>query len=118
MKLNNNEFQNLIENISKFLHLIQSSFDEYQKKHFQTRSPQFFCLELNGEVGELANLEKKLWKGKEVNKDKLAEETADALIALINYSNSRNLDLTTALINKLKWIETTRMELKQKGRNY
>ncbi|MGQ9819470.1 MAG: hypothetical protein ACUVQ1_06045 [Candidatus Kapaibacteriales bacterium] len=116
--MNNTEFQNLIANISKFLHLIQNSFDEYQKKHFRTRSPQFFCLELNGEVGELANLEKKLWKGKEVNTDKLAEETADALIALMNYSNSRNLNLTTALINKLEWIEATRKKLQEEGSEY
>lgn len=116
--MDNEEFQNLIDNITKYLHLIQSSFDEYQKKHFLTRSPQFFCLELSGEVGELANLEKKLWKGKEINPNKLADETADALIALMNYSNSRNLNLTTALINKLEWIETKRMELKQKGSDY
>lgn len=116
--MNNKEFQNLIENINKYLHLIQSSFDEYQKKHFQTRSPQFFCLELNGEAGELANLEKKLWKGKTINTDKLAEETADAFIALMNYSNSRNLNLTSTLINKLEWIESTRLELKQKGSDY
>jgi len=53
------EFSQLIENISSKISKIQQNFDDYQKEFFPERSPQFFCLELNGEAGELANLEKK-----------------------------------------------------------
>ena len=38
---------------------LQAEFDLYQMKHFPKRSSAFFALELCGEAGELANLEKK-----------------------------------------------------------
>lgn len=115
---NNKEFQELIDTINHFLPKIQKSFQKYQQNHFPIRSPQFFCLELNGEVGELANLEKKICKGKEVETSNLAEESADAFIALMNYSNSRDLDLTRALLKKLEWIENKRRELRLEDKEY
>jgi len=88
-----------------------SEFDLYQKQCFPVRPPEFFCLELNGEAGELANKEKKIWKGIDINHDELADEAADVFIALMNYSNSRNIDLGKAVANKLKVIEDRRLTL-------
>lgn len=116
--MNNLELATLLETISNNMPKIQSLFKQYQNKHFPLRIPQFFCLELNGEAGELANLEKKLWKGKGIEESELAEESADIFIALMNYLNSRNLDFTSALIKKLKWIENRRLELSNEGEEY
>lgn len=108
----------LVEKVEKYLSQIQAGFDEYQKKCFPKRSPEFFCLELNGEAGELANLEKKLWKGKHIEKEKIAEESADVFIALLNYANSRDIDLSKAVSEKLKLIENKRLKLKSEGKEY
>ena len=90
------------------LNLIQTEFDNYQKQNFPERPPEFFCLELNGEAGELANLEKKKWKGKDIPFENLADEAADVFIALMNYSNSRGIDLGKAVATKLEKIENKR----------
>lgn len=97
---------------------IQNDFDSYQKEYFPMRSPEFFCLELNGEAGELANLEKKIWKGKDIPHECLEDEAADVLIALMNYSNSRGINLGKALIEKLVKIENKRSELEKNGEDY
>ena len=106
------------DTISEFLEFIQKEFEEYQSKNFPKRSPEFFCLELNGEAGESANLEKKIWKGKSIQDEQLADESADVFIALFNYVNSRNIDLASAVVNKLNWIENKRLELKSRGEDY
>ncbi|HOK14577.1 MAG TPA: hypothetical protein PK007_06595, partial [Candidatus Kapabacteria bacterium] len=80
--------------------------------------PEFFCLELNGEAGELANLEKKIWKGKLVQLEQVADEAADTFIALLNYANSRKINLAEAVAKKLKIIEQKRVELAKKGEDY
>jgi NTP pyrophosphatase (non-canonical NTP hydrolase) len=118
MKAENPVFNKLLEAIDSSLSDVQRLFDEYQKNYFTYRPPEFFCLELNGEAGELANLEKKLWKGKAVDKSSLADETADVFIALFNYANSRQIDIKSALINKLRKIEKTRIELAQRNQSY
>ena len=97
---------------------IQTQFDEYQKAFFPERTPQFFCLELNGEAGELANLEKKKWKNKIIDDAFLADEAADVFIALMNYSNSRNIDLARAVAQKLRWIDDKMKFLKDKGEDF
>lgn len=107
-------FKELIEYLSK----IQSDFNQYQINYFTERTPEFFCLELNGEAGELANLEKKKWKGRQVEQDKLADEAADVFIALMNYSNARGIDLGEAVYAKLQRIETKRAELEMNGEEY
>jgi NTP pyrophosphatase (non-canonical NTP hydrolase) len=100
------------------LNLIQIEFDSYQKQNFPERPPEFFCLELNGESGELANLEKKKWKGKDIPMECLADEAADVFIALINYSNSRGINLGKSVSLKLERIEKKRIELLSKGEEY
>ncbi len=92
----------------------------YQKDHFPERSPEFFALELCGEAGEVANLEKKLWKGRkeEVSDAALAEEAADAFIALLNYANARGIDLADAVYEKLLKIEEKRLALAAQGKQY
>ena len=107
-------FKNLISHLKE----IQDDFDSYQNEYFQQRSPEFFCLELNGEAGELANIEKKRWKGREVEDSKFADEAADVLIALMNYSNSKKIDLSEAVFNKLQKIETKRLEMEKQGKHF
>ena len=89
---------------------VQACFDQYQRAAFPERPGEFFALELAGETGELANLEKKRWKGKPVDDAMLADEAADVLIALMNYANARGIDLGAAVEEKLGVIEARRIE--------
>ncbi|OGU59443.1 MAG: hypothetical protein A2X64_00860 [Ignavibacteria bacterium GWF2_33_9] len=114
----NAHIDNLLSSISDSLSEIQNNFDAYQVANFPERTPQFFCLELNGEAGELANDEKKIWKGREILKEKLAEEAADVFIALMNYVNSRKLNLQDSVIIKIKKNEEMRKERAEKGLEY
>lgn len=97
------------EPIESALSSIQPIFDEYQKECFIERSPQFFSLELCGEAGELANFEKKRWKGVEIKIENFSDEAADVFIALVNYCNSAGIDLGKAVFAKLNEIERRRM---------
>jgi NTP pyrophosphatase (non-canonical NTP hydrolase) len=97
---------------------IQNGFDDYQNQCFTERSPEFFCLELNGECGELANLEKKVWKGKNIEHVKFEDEAADVFIALMNYCNARKINLQKAVSDKLVRIENLRAEMKAEGEDY
>ena len=108
----------LLDCVKQSISSVQNGFDDYQNKHFPQRSPEFFCLELNGEAGELANIEKKRWKGKQISEERFADEAADVLIALMNYSNSRKIDLAKAVADKLQTIENKRLELEIIGESY
>lgn len=108
----------LISNIEGQINQIQSQFGEYQNSYFPERSPEFFCLELNGEAGELANAEKKRWKGRYVDDEVYANEAADVFIALMNYANARGIDLSKAIKKKLLKIEKERIELEKQGKDY
>jgi NTP pyrophosphatase (non-canonical NTP hydrolase) len=111
-------FESMLNLINESLRKIQGQFDIYQNEFFPQRPPEFFCLELNGEAGELANAEKKRWKGRPVADEIFADEAADVLIALMNYSNARKIDLGQAVSDKLKKIEAKRKELAEKGEEY
>jgi NTP pyrophosphatase (non-canonical NTP hydrolase) len=87
---------------------VQKAFDSYQKTYFVDRPPEFFCLELCGEVGELANLEKKRWRGMDINEQAVADEAADVLIALMNFCNARGITLSEAVADKLERIAPSR----------
>lgn len=87
---------------------VQQAFDTYQEHCFIARPPEFFCLELCGEAGELANLEKKRWKGKDVDEAHVADEAADVFIALVNFCNARGIDLAQAVTKKLDRIEPSK----------
>lgn len=97
---------------------VQEEFDKYQKKYFKKRSSEFFCLELNGEAGELANIEKKAWKGRDIEFDRFEDEAADVLIALMNYSNAKGVDLGRAVKNKLIKIDKRKNGLAKKRKDY
>ncbi len=97
---------------------LQDEFDRYQNAHFTAKNPEFFCLELNGEAGELANIEKKQWKGKDVEHSRFEDEAADVFIALMNYCNARKIHLGEAVAEKLRKIESKRLELEEKGERY
>jgi NTP pyrophosphatase (non-canonical NTP hydrolase) len=115
---NNPELKELKNSIFRSINEIQEFFGKYQYEYFPERTPQFFCLELNGEAGELANLEKKIWKGRELDESKLADEAADVFIALMNYSNSRKINLEESILNKLEIIEKIRLEREAEGLEY
>ena len=89
---------------------ILTNFSEYQALAFPAREPSFFALELAGECGELANIEKKIWRDplRTELKQLLPHEAADVFITLINYCNSRSINLETAVNEKLQEIETRR----------
>ena len=106
------------EKVKYSLNLSLNLFDDYQKKCFTKRKPEFFCLELNGEAGELANLEKKLWKGKNIEPALLEDEAADVFIALMNYCNSRKINIGKAVEEKLEKIEKKRATLEKAGEKY
>jgi NTP pyrophosphatase (non-canonical NTP hydrolase) len=103
------------EPIQNAVSLVQAHFHAYQTAKFPSRPPEFFSLELCGEAGELANLEKKKWKGKTISNDALADEAADVLIALMNYANARSINLAEAVILKLQRIEERRQVSEECG---
>lgn len=103
--------------VEQQLQQAQAIFDKYQEE-FQAKPRNFFCLELCGEAGELANLEKKLWKGKDIPHEDVADEAADVLIALMNYANAANINLGTAVAEKLRRIEVVRQALEEEGKKY
>lgn len=90
------------------LERLQRAFDAYQRRAFPARSPQFFALELAGEAGELANIQKKLWIGKPVDEAMVADEAADVLIAVMNFANSAGVDLAAAVARKVAVIDERR----------
>jgi NTP pyrophosphatase (non-canonical NTP hydrolase) len=89
---------------------LQREFQQYQQEAFPTREANFFALELNGEAGELANLEKKVWKGQPILPENFDDEAADVLIALLNYANARGVDLASAARLKMNKIEQKRRD--------
>jgi NTP pyrophosphatase (non-canonical NTP hydrolase) len=98
---------------------IQAMFEVYQRTHFTARPPEFFSLELCGEAGELANLEKKLWKGNAtISHEAVSDEAADVCIALMNYANARGVNLGDAVAAKLRRIEEKRQMLATRGEAY
>ncbi len=115
MEYNREEF---LEPIESALGRVQSLFDVYQNEKFERRSAEFFCLELCGEAGELANLQKKRWKGKAIDDAHIADEAADVLIALMNYANAAGVNLAEAVASKLERIERKRCELEERGEAY
>ena len=90
------------------LRKLQAEFMSYQRAAFPERPPRFFALELAGETGELANLEKKVWKGRHVDEAAFTDEAADVCIALLNFANSREIDLAGAVEQKMRRIDSGR----------
>lgn len=90
------------------LRTLQREFDRYQRAAFPERPSHFFSLELCGEAGELANLEKKVWKGRTIDAAAFVDEAADVVIAVLNYANSRGIDLADAVERKMAKIEERR----------
>lgn len=91
------------------LQTLQAEFERYQEAAFPYRPPRFFALELAGETGELANLEKKVWKGLRIDEADFEDEAADVCIALLNYANSRGIDLAGAVEEKMRRIDAKRL---------
>ncbi len=91
------------------LRTLQAEFMRYQRAAFPQRPPRFFALELAGETGELANLEKKVWKGRRVDEADFTDEAADVCIALLNFANSRSIDLARAVERKMRRIDRMRL---------
>ncbi len=108
----------MIEIVADTLESVRRGFDDYQNACFEVKSPEFFCLELNGEAGELANIEKKAWKGKAIPHEEFADEAADVLIALMNYCNAKGVNLGEAVRRKLMMIEANRIFLEENNEKY
>lgn len=91
---------------------MQEQFATYQSAAFEDRPPGFFALELCGEAGELANLEKKIWRDPTALGDAmqkaLQDEAADVFISLMNLCNARHIDLAAAITTKLQTIDDRR----------
>ena len=87
---------------------LQAEFLRYQEAAFPKRSTRFFALELAGETGELANLEKKEWKGHDVDQAAFMDEAADVCIALLNFANGRGIDLAEAVEAKMRLVDERR----------
>jgi len=100
--------ETLIASVIQGLEPIQLAFDAYQNACFIARPAEYFALELCGEAGELANLEKKRWKGVVPNEAHTAEEAADVFIALMNFCNARGIELPIAVCRKLERITPNR----------
>lgn len=114
----NEELKLLLTELENNFDDIQSGFDNYQKQYFKQKSSQFFCLELNGEAGELANYEKKDWKGDFIDKLHFEDEVADVFIALVNYANEKKINISKSVIKKLNKIEIKRLELLDDNKLY
>lgn len=99
---------NFLDALALDLERAQHGFDGYQKACFPARPPEFFALELTGEAGELANLEKKAWKGRDIESARFEDEAADVFIALMNYCNARAVALGPAVAAKVREIERRR----------
>ncbi|MFZ9870011.1 MAG: hypothetical protein ACO3E0_02515 [Candidatus Kapaibacteriota bacterium] len=93
--------QQLQQHVSECLAVVQADFDAYQRRAFIERPSEFFALELCGEAGELANIEKKRWRGSDIDYDHRADEAADVLISLMNFCNAAGIDLATAVARKI-----------------
>ena len=104
------ELKNLVDTIQAHLPSIQHQFGAYQNAFFAERPREFFALELCGEAGELANLEKKRWRGQEIEIGRFEEEAADVVIALVNYCNSAGLDLSAAVAQKVVLIPPSKKD--------
>lgn len=104
------ERNKLVDAIQANLPGIQDGFSAYQNSFFIERPREFFALELCGEAGELANLEKKRWRGQEIEIGRFEEEAADVFIALVNYCNSAGLDLSSAVAKKLVQIPPSKKD--------
>ncbi len=102
--------------LQEALRTAQKGFDAYNRAAFPRRPPEFFALELAGEAGEVANKEKKVWKGRDIPLDELADEAADVVIAAVNYANARGIDLAAAVGTKLHEIERRRLADLQDGK--
>lgn len=111
------ELESIIKELDN-LKKVQFDFNDYQNAFFKAKPAEFFCLELNGEAGELANLEKKVWKGNKIDKELLEDEAADVFISLMNYSNARRINLAEAVKKKLRKIEEKRSSLAKMGEIY
>ena len=116
--MNDNSFKNMVSTVEQNLPQIQKVLNAYQQENFPKRAPEFFCLELCGEAGELANLEKKLWKGKDIPRERVEDETADVFIAILNYADARGIDLAKVVAEKLRTIELRRVERERRGEVY
>lgn len=93
---------------------LQKSFDSEHKGNFQWSSEitddnlellEFLMVSLTGEVGETANIVKKIVRGDytlESKKDDLQGEIADVFIYLLKISYQLGIDLEKAYLRKLE----------------
>lgn len=98
----------------KELAAFQEDFDSRHEGYFRWNGQitneniemlEFLIVSLTGEVGETANIVKKIARGDclwEEKKNELQEEIADIFIYLLKMSYQMDIDLEEAYLNKMK----------------
>lgn len=93
---------------------IQENFDSRHEGYFRWNSQitdvniemlEFLIVSLTGELGEAANIVKKIARGDyllEEKKNELQEEIADIFIYLLKIAYQMDIDLEQAYLNKMK----------------
>jgi NTP pyrophosphatase (non-canonical NTP hydrolase) len=89
--------QRALEIYERFLRLAQAKGSLTS----ETEVINFLALAICGEVGELANLIKKQWRGDEVDLDEIRDEIADIRIYLEHLARHLRVDIDRACEEKL-----------------
>jgi NTP pyrophosphatase (non-canonical NTP hydrolase) len=82
-----------------------------------SNDPNFLCLSLCGEAGELANLLKKRWRGDAVDPARIREEMADVRMFLELLAKVEGVDLEAACEEKILAVETRWRKARKESRN-
>ncbi len=96
------DYHRVVRMVEEHVGHVQHAFNMHQRTFYPPRVREFFALELCGEAGELANIEKKRWKGMQIPESSFDEEAADVFIALFNYCNAAGVNLAYAVCSKLR----------------
>lgn len=92
----------VLKNAQKVVADFNKEFNLPTEKGFENM--KFYTLELAGEVGEMANIIKKMWRSGESEDlwEKLREEAADVLISYLLFLNSSGIDIDKAFEEKIE----------------
>lgn len=91
----------MLKKAQKKVHDFNEEFNLPTGKSFENM--KFYTLELAGEVGEMANIIKKMWRSGETEElwERLEEEAADVLISYLLFLNSSGIKIEDAFAAKI-----------------
>lgn len=97
---------------------MQQHVADFDTQRFQSLGPGYMALNLAGEVGELANAMKKIWRTdpmigqpsgygriSEEQRALIADEVADVILCTLVLANHLGIDVETAVAHKLGVID-------------